>query len=65
MCLRLYLPSKCHVLLKITCGGESGMDYEFGVSSYKLLHLIGISNEVLLHSTGNYIRSPMIECDGI
>ena len=38
-------------------GGGSGMDWEFEVSSYKLLHLEWISNEVLLCSTGNYIQS--------
>ena len=36
-------------------GGGSGMDWEFGVSRCKLLHLEWISNEVLLYSTGNYI----------
>ena len=43
-----------------TCGGQgegggSGMDWESGVSRYKLLHLEWISNEILLHSTGNCI----------
>ena len=43
-----------------TCGcqggeGGSGMDWEFGVSRCKLLHLEWISNEILLYSTGNYI----------
>ena len=32
-----------------------GMDWEFGVSKRKLLHLEWISNEVLLYGTGNYI----------
>ena len=36
-------------------GGESGMDWEFGVNRYKLLHLEWISNEVLLYSTENCI----------
>ena len=36
-------------------GGESGMEWEFGVSRCKLLHLEWISNEVLVYSTGNYI----------
>ena len=35
-------------------GGGSGMDGEFGVSRYKLLHLNWMSNEVLLYSPGNY-----------
>ena len=33
------------------------MDWEFGVSRYKLLYLEWLSNEVLLYSTGNYIQS--------
>ena len=42
----------------------SGMDWEFGVSRCKLFHLEWISNEVLLHSTGNYIQSLGIDHDG-
>ena len=38
-------------------GGRSGMDWEFGVSRCKLLHLEWISNETLLYSTGNYSQS--------
>ena len=45
-------------------GGGSGMDTVFGVSRHRLLHLEWISNEVLLHSTGNYIPSPGIDHDG-
>jgi len=45
-------------------GAGSGMDWEFGVSRCKLLHLEWISNEVLLYSTGNYIQSLGIEHDG-
>ena len=33
------------------------MDWEFGISGRKLLHLEWISNEVLLYSTGKYIQS--------
>ena len=36
---------------------ESGMNWEFGVSKYKLLHLEWISKEVLPYSRGNYIQS--------
>ena len=36
-------------------GGGNGMDWEFGVSICKLLHLEWLNNEVLLYSTGNYI----------
>ena len=39
-------------------GGGSGMDWEFGVSRWKLL-----SNEVLLYSTRNYICSLGIDHD--
>ena len=47
-----------HGLGEQTCGcpgggGGSGMDWEFGVSRCKLLHLEEISNDILLHSTGN------------
>ena len=42
----------------------SGMDWEFGVSRCKLLHLEWISNEILLYSTGNNIQSPGTDYDG-
>ena len=42
-------------------GRESGMNWEFGVSGCKLLHLRWISNEVLLYCTGNYIQSLVME----
>ena len=44
--------------------GGSGMDWEFEISRDKLLHLEWISNEVLLHSTGNCVQSLGIELDG-
>ena len=52
-----------------TCGcqggrGGSGMDWDFGVCGYKLSHLEWISNEVLLYSTGNYIRFLEVAHDG-
>ena len=34
------------------------MDWELGVSRYKLSHLERINNKVLLYSTGNHIQSP-------
>ena len=40
------------------------MDWEFGISRCKLLHLERINNKVLLYSTGNYIQSLGIEHDG-
>ena len=45
-------------------GAGSGMDWEFGVSRGKLLHLEWISNEILLYSTGKYIQSLVMEYDG-
>ena len=47
-----------HGLGEQTCGcheGGSGMDWESGIRRCKLLHLEGISNEILLYGTGNYI----------
>ena len=38
-------------------GGGSGVDGEFGVSRYKLLHLEWISNGILLYSIGNYVQT--------
>ena len=49
------------------CGYQAlggGMDWEFGVSRCKLLHLEWINNRVLLHSTGNYIQYPGINHNG-
>ena len=45
-------------------GGGSGMDWEFVVSRCKLSHLLWISNEILLYSTGNYIQSLVMEYNG-
>ena len=46
-------------------GGESSeMNWEFGVSRCKLLHLEWISREILLYGTGNYIQSLVREHDG-
>ena len=44
--------------------GVGWMDWEFGVSKCKLLHLGWLSNEVLLYSTGNYFQSLGIDQDG-
>ena len=43
--------------------GGSGMDREFGVSRYQLLHLEWI-NKILLYSTGDYTQFPGIDYDG-
>ena len=40
------------------------MDWKFGVSRCKLLHLECIISEVLLYSTGNYVQCLGIEHDG-
>ena len=45
-------------------GAGRGMDWEFGVSRCKLLHLEWIDNKVLMYSTGNYIQSPGISHNG-
>ena len=46
------------------CCQGGGMDWEFGVSRCKLLHIEWINNEVLLYSTGNYIQYPVINHNG-
>ena len=38
-------------------GGGRGMDWEFRVNRCKLLYLEWIDNEVLLHSTRNFVQS--------
>ena len=45
-------------------GIGGGMDWEFGVSRYKLLYIEWINNKVLLLSTGNYIQYPVINHNG-
>ena len=46
--------------------GGGGMDWEFGVSRWKLLCIGGINNKVLLYSTGKYwyIQYPVINHNG-
>ena len=39
------------------------MDWKFGVRRCNLSHLEWMGNEVLLYSTGNYIRSLVMEHD--
>ena len=53
-----------------TCGcqgvGEEGMremDWEFGFSRCKVLHLEWISNEILLYRTGNCVQILVMEHD--
>ena len=45
-------------------GGGRGIDWGFGVSRCKLLHLESTDNKILLYSTENYIQSPGIDHDG-
>ena len=40
------------------------MNWEFGVSRCKRLHLERITNKILLYNTGNRIQSPGIDYDG-
>ena len=45
------------------CQG-GGVDWGFGISRCKLLHIEWINNKVLLYSTGNYIQYPVINHNG-
>ena len=40
------------------------MDWEFGISGCKLLHIEWINNKNRLYSTGNYIPYPVINHNG-
>ena len=40
------------------------VDWDVGVSNYKLLHMEWINNKVLLYTIGNYIQYPMINHNG-
>ena len=37
-------------------GSEGDIDWEFGISRCKLLHIEWINSKILLYSTGNYIQ---------
>ena len=52
-------------LVIVKWGVGRGIDWEFGVGRYRPSHLEWISNEVLLHSIGNYIQSLRREHDEI
>ena len=41
---------------------ERALDWEFGVSRYKLLRQM--KNKVLLYSTGNYVQNPVTNYNG-
>ena len=45
-------------------GEGGGVDWEFGISRGKLLHIGWIHNKVLLYSTGNNIQYPVINHHG-
>ena len=45
-------------------GGSGGMDCEFGLGRYNLLHLEWINDKVLMSSTGNYIQYLLINHNG-
>ena len=65
----LYRREKTHVLGEQICGcqgggGGSGMEWEFAVRRYKLLHLEWMRSEILLYSTGSSIASLVLERDG-
>ena len=44
-------------------GNGGGMDWELGISRYKLLYIEWINNKVLT-CTGNYIQYPVINHNG-
>ena len=44
--------------------GSRGKDWEFGISSCKLVYTGWINNKVLLHSRGNYIQYSVIHHNG-
>lgn len=41
-----------------------GVDWELGISRYKLLYIEWISNKALLYGTGNQIQYPVINPKG-
>ena len=41
-------------------GDGGGKDWEFGISRCKLVYIGWINNKVLLYSTGNYIKYPVV-----
>ena len=41
-------------------GGRRGLDWEFGISRWKLVYIEWVNNKVLLYSTENYIQYPVI-----
>ena len=63
--------SKAHVYRHreqtVVAKGETvkqGMEWEFGISRCRLLHIKWKNNKVLLYSTENYIQYPMVNHNG-
>ena len=44
--------------------GQEGLDFECGISRYKLLYTEWINNKVLLYSIGNYSQYPVMNHNG-
>ena len=61
-------PTHRHREQTCSCQGRGGygggMDWNFGISRFKLLHIEQINDKVLLHSTGKYIQYPVINHKG-
>ena len=55
--------SKTNLWLPKGKAGSGSINWEFGISRYKLLYVKYI-NKVLLYSTGNYIQYPVINHNG-
>ena len=45
-------------------GEREGMDWEFGISRCKLLHIKWVGNRVLLYNTGTYVQNSVISHSG-
>ena len=45
-------------------GGKGGMEWQFGISRCKLIHIGWINNKVVLYSTGNRIQRLVINHSG-
>ena len=50
--------------LVVVKGGWGGMDWEFAISRYKLLHIGWTHSKVLPYSMGDYIQYPVISQNG-
>jgi len=51
------------LVFSMALGVEEGTDREFDIDRCKVLHLEQISNEVLMHRTGNCVQSLRLEHD--